>query len=600
MCGILLALSRNNAIDRTRFNIARDSLTHRGPDAFGSVFLEESRVAIGHRRLSILDLSRAANQPMNLGPLWVTYNGEIYNFLDLRKQLEKKGCVFRTQTDTEVLLHGYRVWGEALCEHLTGMFAFAIWDDEKKVTYLARDHIGQKPLYYILTSNTFEAASEIKALKILSESSLKSRRESIIDLLVYDYIPEPYTWYAGIECLLPGHYMTINFKNDGLEKKQFQYWNFIPDPDPMPISEHRALEILEEAIQKTVKAHMLSDVEVGAFLSGGIDSAGIVSLALPHTQNHQIKTFSIGFGSEDGDELPLARKTAEYLNTDHYEKVVDEKMFDAGIQNVLEVFDQPFADTSLVPTEQVASLASQHVKVVLTGDGGDEIFGGYRFYFKYLSFPEFQSGSIDNFIISLGIRLRGLKKWQSTVNFGHTQLSNLIIKEIFAPEYLKTIKGYDPFWYFKKYWRPEIDPVRRGQWLDIKTYLPSDILVKVDRTAMQHSLEPRPPFLSHHLAETMLNMPTSIRNFAGGNKYLLRQCLSSRVPHSIAFGEKRGFAFPVWGKKTSLNKGISAKKLNALKKYNLFDDAYLSQTTHPNMVFKISQLASALENPPKI
>ena len=281
MCGILLAIDLRKPLDRGRFDTARDTLTHRGPDAEGTVILANGSVGLGHRRLAIIDLSASANQPMQLGGLHVTFNGEIYNYQRLRAELENQGCVFRTRSDTEVLLHGYRTWGEAMCARLEGMFAFAIWDEAARTLFAARDHVGQKPFYYHLKDTQFVAASEMKALASYLGRPLTLRPESLVDNLYFGYIPEPHTWYRDVLTLPPGHSLTAKPDGDTIRCEIRQYWSFTPPVEPLDIDAREAADHLGHLLESTVADHMLADVEVGAFLSGGVDSAGVVHAREP-------------------------------------------------------------------------------------------------------------------------------------------------------------------------------------------------------------------------------------------------------------------------------------------------------------------------------
>ncbi len=594
-------------VDRRSFNRARDTMTHRGPDAGESVFLQNDYIALGHRRLSILDLSVAANQPMQLDSLWVSFNGEIYNYPELRKKLEIKGCQFRTSSDTEVLLHGYRVWGENLCDHLSGMFAFVIWDDTSKEMFIARDHVGQKPLYYYQVGKQFVAASEIKAIKALYGSHLELRQESLIDFQYFDFVPEPFTWYENIKCVLPGHRMKISFKNNSFNSASEQYWNFTPDPEPTPISQSNALDFLGEHVEKAVKSHLLADVEVGAFLSGGADSTAIVSTATQFLDD-PIKTFSIGFGNSDGDELPLARETANTFGSIHTEGIVSKEDYLASMGVLFDIFDMPFADDSLIPTERVSALAAKDVKVVLTGDGGDEAFGGYL-YGRYLS-PFLQLkpkhrrnnlGGLRNSLWSsfdkLSYMVQGAEKWRnnhSSLLRGQRVRSR--VDTLLGEDMAKKLKSYDPNWVYDQYRNSEIDTFRLAQWMSIKISLPNKYLVKVDRSSMRHSLEARSPFLSHTLLEAMLNLPTNIRNPENNwYKGLFRNWLTNKIPENVLNAQKRGFAIPrTWtlvppsGNTTQLlPRCIEASFINP--------SAVSRITKEPRVYWKFLQLEQALE-----
>lgn len=607
MCGFIINFSIASPIDRDRFNKARDSMYHRGPDAAGTVILRDGHVALGHRRLSIMDLSDAANQPMKLGNLFVTYNGEIYNYPELRIILQDKGCQFKTHCDTEVLLHGYRVWGRNICKYLKGMFAFAIWDDNEKEIFMARDHVGQKPLYYAQIDQQFIAASEIKAIKALIGRRLELRQESIMDFQYSDFVPEPNTWYQDIKCVLPGHSMLVCSKNNSFICTSNQYWDFVPDPDPSPISQSNALDLLGEHVQEAVKSHLLADVEVGAFLSGGVDSTAIVSTASQFL-DHPIKTFSIGFGNPDGDELPLARETADKIGTVHTEGIVTEEDYVASTNNLLQVFDQPFSDSSLIPTERVSALAVKDVKVVLTGDGGDEAFGGYN-YGQYIS-PFLESKAANRFN-SLGqfktylfsyfekiyYLLYGAEKWRNNYdNLFRRQRLRSRIDNLLGKDIVKNLQEYDPYLVYNKHRNLEIDPFRRAQWMGIKIALPNKYLVKVDRSSMWHSLEARSPFLSHTLLESMLNLPTDIRNPENNwYKGLFRDWIKDKIPKNVLNAPKRGFAVPQqW--RPARSRQNEVQLLRRCIEASFVNPSAVSRIVRvPKLFWKFLQLEQALE-----
>lgn len=555
MCGILLAFG-NKSVDRQSFDLARDALIHRGPDAQQSAFLENDTLALGHTRLSIIDLSTNGNQPMRNGSLWVIFNGEIYNYPDLRKDLERDGVEFSTNSDTEVLLHGYRSWGIGLSEKLQGMFAFAIWDSDKKEIYLARDHFGQKPLYYSSRSGRFVAASEIKAIKQFVGSDFCLRKASIVDAMVQDFVAEPNTWYEDIFAVPPGHYMKVKLAPSGvIQRSLSSYWNFKPAENPLPISESEALDHLEEELNHAISSHLLADVEVGAFLSGGVDSNCITTLA-SQVLDLPIRTFSMGFDGDD--ELPLARETVQRIGANHQEGRVTEKDYQSFSDRSLEIFDYPFGDTSIVPMERVSALATQSVKVVLTGDGGDETFGGYN-YGKFIS-PKLAPAT-DRKIGLAAIRaiLNSLIDRCAYEVLGGTYYAK-IAKErildprrvstrrrsILAPALLSELSGYDPADTYAGFREDRLSAFRNAQWIGIKVPLPSRMLVKVDRCSMAHSLETRAPFLAPNLVECVLNLPLEITNPRDNwFKGLLRTWLKEKIPENVLHAKKRGFDVPL-------------------------------------------------------
>ena len=540
MCGILAAFSNDRVIDEAKFSFARDTLAHRGPDGAGTEILSGGLCALGHRRLSIIDLSEAGRQPMQLGHLWVVYNGEIYNYPALKSELEDKGFDFRTNCDTEVLLHGYQAWGKGLCDRLEGMFAFAIWDDREQSFFCGRDSFGQKPLYHAEHEGIFYIASEIKAIKALAGHSFPMRRESFYEFLVYDYVPSPSTWFEGIYELPPGHRMEVGVLDGRFDLNVTRYWNFELDPDPPPVSKHTAIETLLAGISESVDAHLLADVEVGAFLSGGVDS-NCVCYEAARKLDRPLRTFCVGFDEKEGDERIFASQSAKSIRADHYEELVQPANIEGALGRSLTLFDQPFGDPSQLPTWSIAKVAASHVKVVLTGDGGDEVFGGYWSYGQYSKFPPFDFRSLSGFLQSIRLRRMGLKCWQDLhENITHFSILEPKVRRILSQDH----RMEDGYWHFREHNSLGPDVFRRSQWVDIKTYLPGSVLEKVDRCTMAHSLEARPPFLGRKLVETILSLPVEQTNPRGEYKSLLRTAYRGRIRNGILDATKTGFAGP--------------------------------------------------------
>lgn len=540
MCGFILNFNDAVPIDRIAFDAARDSMSHRGPDAYGSDFLRDGRVALGHRRLSIQDLSEAANQPMRLGNLWVVYNGEIYNFPELKRELEQHGCVFRTHCDTEVLLHGYRVWGgEKLCEKCRGMFAFCLWDDDAGTLFAARDHVGQKPFYYFFDGTRFIAASEPKAIFALLGRRPPVRREAFKEFLIYDDVPDPFTWYQGLMSLPAGHSLTLKMGCDVLQPRISEYWAFRPPESPSCTSKRSALAQLGSLLEKSMGMHQLADVEVGAFLSGGLDSSGVVAMTAKG-RSDRVGTYSIGYENDEG-ELPLARQVAEQWNCRHHEHRISDEGLAEALERSSDVFDMPFGDSSQFPTYEVAKFASRDVKVVLTGDGGDEVLGGYWELGKYMGHHKMDTSSLFEILYGLKHWREHQQAWQSTYNFGHCTADNDIAQRMLGAEFAD-LEEYDGMWFYKKHWLPELDPFRRAQWNDFKCYLPT-VLKKVDRCTMQHSLEARCPLLLPELIEFAFSLPTSVKNPKGQFKHLYKQWLQNErlIPKELFAAPKKGF-----------------------------------------------------------
>lgn len=538
MCGILTVCDARG-VDQDRLINARDCMRHRGPDFGGHELLREGRIALAHRRLSILDLTPAGHQPMQLEGLHIVFNGEIYNYPELRRELEGLGCAFRSRSDTEVLLHGYKVWGARVCERLQGMFAFAIWNDVEERLFAARDHFGQKPLYYSQRGAALVLASEIKAIRAYLGGDFVWRKASLPEFLLYDYVPEPFTWYEEVLALLPGH--TLEFRPFVPTQKPAMapFWSFMPQPEPLAIAREEAIEELRARLKGSVRRHLLADVEVGALLSGGLDSSTVAAFAAPATAG-QLKTFSIGFGSPDGDELPFAGAVARFIKSQHREKVVSREDLIAAAERSLELFDQPFGDNSQMPTFEVARLAAAELKVVLTGDGGDEVFGGYYQYAKYLRLPPFQFTGIRSAVKAFQTRWRGFEHWQASLHVEHLMRTEDSTLALLGPELGLEFRDYDLLWFLKQHHRAELDPFRRAQWLDLKTYLPS-VLTKVDRCTMRHSLEARCPLLDHTLVEWIFSLPREVTNPSGGYKTLLKEAMTGIIPGDVLQRPKQGF-----------------------------------------------------------
>lgn len=539
MCGFLTSIHTQTPWSRLRFDQARDMMTHRGPDGAGSAFRQGDLVALGHRRLAILDLTSAGAQPMQRGTLWVVFNGEIYNFPALRQELEQQGCVFTSRTDTEVLLHGYRVWGDRLPNHLVGMFAFCIWDEDSRTLFAARDHAGQKPFYYYYDHKQFIAASEPKAIFSLLGGRPRMRREAMKEFLIYDDIPDPHTWYHGLQSLQPGHKLKLSAGSLLGEPAVSEYWSFRPPERPVRLNSRAAREQLGNLLTRSVKMHLLADVEVGAFLSGGLDSSGVVALA-SGARPEPVKTYSIGYKGDVG-ELPLAGQVAKLWGCAHHESLISEGGMAAAFERSLDVFDMPFGDSSQFPTYAVAAFAARDVKVVLTGDGGDEVFGGYWSLGRFMGNPPLAADNLFAFLSWLKHWTERKRAWQGSYNFGHCTADNAAADRMLGPEF-KDLQAYDGWWFYKQHWLPELDPFRRAQWSDFKCYLPT-VLKKVDRCTMQHSLEARCPLLLPELIEFMFSLPTPIKNPKGEFKYLYREWLrrSNLVPASLLNAPKSGF-----------------------------------------------------------
>jgi asparagine synthase (glutamine-hydrolysing) len=573
MCGITGVWYRQGHSDVAKaLNLMNNTILHRGPDA-GGVWCSESTpgLGFGHRRLSILDLSPEGAQPKKSqsGRFVITFNGEIYNFLELRKTLEAKGVQFNGRSDTEVLLAGFEIWGikETLTRSI-GMFAMGIWDRETKVLTLARDRIGEKPIYYASTSAGFVFGSELRTLTACHRFAWTISSESIAWYLKYGYIPAPLSIYAEAKKLLPGTVIEISDAGRSMSDP-IAYWSAVDafqkgSQNPFLGSFDDAVNQLDDLLTKVIRNQMLSDVPLGAFLSGGVDSSTVTAI-MQKTSSTPIRTFSIGFEDKAYNEAPFAAKVAKYLGTNHTELYVSGQDALAVVPKIATMFDEPFSDSSQIPTYLVSKLARSQVTVALSGDGGDEAFAGYTRYqvsaqiFKYLkympnpvsqrlgkliathtSFLSKVSGQRESKWTKLGATLQAsgwtdryeqmIKVWSIGELPNSADVSNL-----------QVLRGLDDLIVSLA----SIDPVRTAQLLDIHTYLPDDIMVKVDRAAMAVSLESRAPFLDHRVIEFGASLPLNFKSQGQDGKRVLKQLLYKYVPKELVNRPKMGFGIPI-------------------------------------------------------
>jgi asparagine synthase (glutamine-hydrolysing) len=548
-------------------------MVHRGPDHEGMWDARSHGLVLGSRRLSIIDLSPSGHQPMVTEDeqLAVVYNGEIYNFLELKKELEAEGAVFRSRSDTEVLLKGFERWGEGVLDRLVGMYAFGLWDARNEMLLLARDRTGEKPLYYAATPSYFAFASELQALKHIPTIDTAIDREAVALYLAYQYIPSPYSVFRGIRKLPPGHFMIL--RRGKIEIRR--YWDPVPRAlgPCMKISELEALIQLEVLLREAVHRQMISDVSLGAFLSGGIDSTTIVSL-MAELSSKPVKTFTIGFEVPEYDEAPYAQVVARHLGTDHTEEYLTERDALDLIPRVPGMYGEPFADYSALPTHLVASIARKYVKVSLSGDGGDESFGGYARYrrLEYFYPLAFSLRPVSRPLKAVLARFPG-KLYQRACLLGKSPREIYrIVVGAFSPEEVKSLTGLQlPLTDYDRAWEQGSPlPLRRRAMLsDMLAYLPEDLLVKVDRAAMAVSLETRAPFLDHKVIEFALQLPLCYVK----DKYLLKKLACKRVPQSLINRPKQGFGVPLgrWFRselKIPLTEAITPQRMSNLGIHN--------------------------------
>lgn len=562
MCGVagIAYTDARTVVDPELLRRMTAALAHRGPNSDG--FYIERGVGLGHRRLSIIDVEGGKQPILNEDQTAaIVFNGEIYNFMPIRKILLERGHRFQTGSDTEVILHAYEEYGKKCVEHLRGMFAFAIWDDRKKELFLARDRVGIKPLYYYWNGQKLLFASELKS--ILEDPSVDRAIDpfALDDFLTYLYIPAPKTIFKEIRKLLPGHTLTLSER--GL--KEEEYWDLSFEPDER-LTESQHTEGLRDKLYESVSLHLMSEVPLGAFLSGGVDSTAVVGI-MGSLLDRPVNTASIGFQEAGYDELPYARLAARKFNTNSYEKIVEA---DAAqiLDSLVWYFDEPFADSSMVPTYYVSKIARERVTVCLSGDGGDENFAGYRRYrfdlFENRIRALLPGGMRRPLFGSLG-RIYPKADWLPRPFRAKTLLTNLSLspeqgyfntmswftpemKGLLYPESLKrALSDYDPFSVMMKYFERTVDwdPLSRIQYVDIKTYLVDDILTKVDRTSMAHSLEVRVPLLDHEVMEYAARIPYRYKLRGGEGKVIFKKALGGMIPSEILERPKMGFAIPL-------------------------------------------------------
>lgn len=533
-----------------------DAVIHRGPDGEG-LFIEGS-IGIGMRRLSIIDLEGGWQPiPNEDKRIQVVHNGEIYNYRSLRSQLEEKGHRFTTCSDTEVAVHAYEEWGGFdFARHLRGMFAIAVWDSNTGELWLVRDRIGIKPLYYAQTSKGFAFASELKALLASPIIRRELEPRALSQYLTFGSAGIADSFIRDVKQLKPGYVL----RHSGANLETRSYWEFRFPEKPLNINEREAQVLLTERLRETVRTHLVSDVPVGAFLSGGIDSSAIVGLMATEGAN-AFKTFSIGFDEAAFNELPYARQVAAKWGTDHYEQIVRPDAVEI-IENLVYHFDEPFADASAIPTWYVAQLAAQEVKVVLSGDGGDELFAGYDRY--AWAHRDAYLDRIPLLIRNLGSRAsRSLPETFPGKYFldyaAHDNRGRYIYNFEYFPLPLRN-RLLRPEWHPGQLlmeepsieWRQVMessqapDSMSERMHVDICRYLPLDILAKVDRTTMAHSLEARPPLLDHEFVEFAASLPLSMKVSQEGNrKYILKHSVKSLLPQGLLDRRKTGFSVPL-------------------------------------------------------
>jgi len=562
MCGIAGIVSETGGSLESQLAPMIDAQAHRGPDAWG-VWSDE-RCALGHRRLSIIDLSEAGRQPMANadGAVLITFNGEIYNFQQLRHELESLGHNFRTRTDTEAIIYAYEQWGVDCLAKLRGMFAFGIWDRRRRRLFLARDRVGKKPLFYAQFGDRFLFASELQGILADKDVPREVDPRAIDAYLGYGYVPAPHTAFKGIYKLPPAHYLTLDLKQTGFDKRVERYWSLGYEPK-LRIVEDDACEALREKMTEAVRLRMISDVPLGAFLSGGIDSSIVVGL-MAKLSGAKVKTFSIGFKEAAYNETEHARRIAERWGADHHEFIVEPDALSI-LPKLVRHYGEPYADSSAIPTFYVAQMTRQHVTVALNGDGGDESFAGYERYLANHLAERMRSvpgvalaaralGRVIPDSINPKSRVRQARRFLAVASRPMAERYPRWLKmfqdeakpRLYSHEFSSLLNGHAGG---RDDGLPASDlppdPVDAAMAIDVAAYLPYDLLVKVDITTMANSLEARSPFLDHEVMEFAARLPVEIKFRGRRLKHLLKRAFSDLLPPENVNRRKMGFGVPV-------------------------------------------------------
>jgi asparagine synthase (glutamine-hydrolysing) len=605
MCGItgIFDLREQRPISREVLQRINDIQWHRGPDEAG-LHLEPG-LGLGHRRLSIIDIA-AGQQPLanEDNSVWVVFNGEIYNFVDLIPELTALGHTFRTRSDTETIVHAWEQWGVDCVHHFRGMFAFALWDRKQQVFFMARDRLGVKPLHYAVTDDGFLVfGSELKTLTAWPGFRRDIDDEAVEDYFSYGYIPEPRTIYKTAHKLSPGHRMLIQ-RGKPMPQPE-EYWD-VPFQPHGPISMEDANAEFIERFREAVKIRMVAEVPLGAFLSGGVDSSAVVAMMAGLTKQ-PVKTCAIGFADPKYNEADYAQQVADRYHTDHHMHTVESDEISL-VDELARLYDEPYADSSAMPTYRVCQLARKDVTVALSGDGGDENFIGYRRY-RWHGIEEKMRRAVPDGIRmplfgALG-RLYPKADWapkvfrakttfealgrDSVAGYFHgvSVCSDTLRNRMFSDSFKRRLNGYNAVEVLRRHDRknPSRDIYGQVQYLDMKTYLVGDILTKVDRASMAHALEVRVPFLDHKLVEWVSGLPSPLKIQGAEGKYMLKKALEPYLPHDIMYRRKMGFSIPLaeWFRGSLKAKLLSAVSSHRLADTGLFNMAEIGKMTEEHL-----------------
>lgn len=628
MCGIagIVDLRGKRPIDRELLARMTDALRHRGPDDSGYHF--SPGTGLGHRRLSIIDLSPSGRQPLfnEDGTVCVTFNGEIYNFLELFDQLKALGHRFRSRCDTEVIVHAWEQWGEDCVQHFQGMYAFAVWDEPKQTLFLARDRFGEKPLYYtLLDDGHFLFGSELKALLIHPGVRRNLDPHAVADYFSYGYVPDPRTIFGGVAKLPSAHSLALQRGRPIPAPRE--YWDVVFREGPAR-DEAELCGELTERLRQAVGMRMMADVPLGAFLSGGVDSSAVVAM-MSSLSSKPVNTCSISFDDRDFDESRYALQVAERFQTDHFSRLVAVDDFEL-IDRLASFYDEPFADSSALPTYLVCSLARERVTVALSGDGGDEIFGGYRRYYwhhqehrvrsllpTFLRHPIFGAAAALYPKLDWAPRplrakatLQNLARGSAEAYFNTIcSIPENVRRRLFSTAWQKRLAGYEPIDTLRDHMtRAQTDDcLSQIQYADLKTYLPGDILTKVDRASMAKSLEVRVPLLDHDLVQWLATLPSSMKLRGREGKYIFKKAMESHLPQEVLYRPKMGFAVPLkaWFRGPLRDRARQIVTAGNLVESGMFDVPYLRSLVeqhqsgrfdHSSAIWSLMMFESFLRN----
>ncbi len=626
MCGIagMVSLTDRPLEDVDLVRTMMDRLVHRGPDESGVYVNKTHTVCLGHRRLSIIDL-QTGRQPLGNqdGSVTVAFNGEIYGFQALRRELEERGHHFRTATDTEVIVHLYEDFGEAALQRLTGMFAIALWDEDNQCLLLARDRLGKKPLYYAIGPNALVFASELDPLTTVPWLSRDIDEMALDRYLTLGYIPAPATIYAGVQKLEAGEYLIVR-KGD-LQRRR--YWSLSAVPPTSPVAWPDVKGELVRRVREATRVRLVSDVPIGCFLSGGVDSS-IVLAMMAELSDRPVRTFSMGFAEEQYSELPYARTLARHFGTDHHEYVLEPNGVEV-LDRLVSHIGEPFADSSCLPTWYLAEMTRKSVPVALTGDGGDELFGGYAWYRTGHLLNRLAVvppavwrgiGRLSSLLPGAGLRrVNRLANVLTLLPGGRyawlrQQMSSEIKKRIYAPEFFTRTQGEALGWLGQRYdAMPGDDSLNRMMAADLASYMAEDLLVKVDRMSMAHSLECRSPLLDSDVVTLALQIPSTLKiggplisrnqRTPVGGKWILREAFRDRFPEGFLERPKQGFGVPLerWFKshmrdllyeRVLSGTVLQSKRFNLKSLHGLVEEHIEGRANHASTLWALLVLSS--------